>query len=157
MPHQTPKQIGELLCEAAQNGTLTHYPHLLTAQNLTLKNEDGNTPIHEAAYHGHLDQIPPPLLTQENIRIENESYNTPLHRAAYHGHLDQIPLPLLTEENLTLENPLTEDSPLRIAVDNGYIHQIPWEIFRNPATYEKFKDRLPESHLQQLTGWRADR
>lgn len=154
---QTPVQICELLCAAARNGTLNQFPHLLTQENLTLRDDEGNTPIHEAACHGHLGQIPSSLLTQENLTLENENYNTPLHRAAYYGHLDTIPLHLLTEENLTLENPLTEDSPLRIAVGNGYIHQIPWEFFKSPKIYEEFEEQIPESHRQKLAAWKTGR
>ena len=82
----------EKIFEAAKNGTLNQLaPKLLTQENLTIKNGDEDTPLHNAALFGHLDQIPREFLTQENLTIKNKYGDAPLHKAAYSGHLDQIP------------------------------------------------------------------
>ncbi len=72
-------------------------PKILTEKNLTLKNNDGDTPLHESAYNGHLNKIPKNLISQNNIFNENIYGNTILNFAMQKGHLDQIPYLLLKQ------------------------------------------------------------
>ncbi len=51
----------------------------------------GNTPLHAAAYEGHLDQIPPQLLTRERMGTRNYDGVSVAQTALDRGFLDQIP------------------------------------------------------------------
>jgi ankyrin repeat protein len=85
-----------------------------------VKNNQGNTPLHLAARHGTLDQVPRQFLTKETLTIRaTPSYapegfyltssgykvqtETVLHIAALYGHGDQLPQEFLTPEYLCLE------------------------------------------------------
>jgi ankyrin repeat protein len=72
-------------------------PNLLTQENLTIKDNNGSTPLHWAARKGHLNQIPEKFLTQENLTLRNLWEQTPLHFAAIGGYLNQIPYPILKQ------------------------------------------------------------
>ena len=114
--------------EAAKHGALDQIPReLLTTENLTMKKDNGWTPLHFAALHNHLTQIPRELLTQENLTIKNNSGYTPLHYAARKGHLNQIPKELLTQENLTMKDRKGWTS-LHEAAWYGHLDQIPKEL-----------------------------
>ena len=64
---------------------------VLTAELLLTRNDHGDTPLHAAAYEGHLDQVPPPLLTAENLGARNYDGVTPVRIAASRGFIEQLP------------------------------------------------------------------
>ena len=69
----------EKVFEAAKHGTLNQLaPKLLTQENLTIKNSDGETPFHLAAKYSHLNQLPEEFrAAAKNIRqISNLTANT---------------------------------------------------------------------------------
>ena len=54
------------------SGQLAAIPREHLTDDLVLtRNDNGDTPLHAAAYEGHLDQIPVELLTPENIAVRN--------------------------------------------------------------------------------------
>ena len=56
----------------------------------TVKDNTGWTPLHTAAWHGHLDQIPG--VTAEFLAtVKDNGGKTPLHYATDYNHLAQIP------------------------------------------------------------------
>jgi ankyrin repeat protein len=71
----------------------------LTATLLLTRNEHGDTPLHAAAFEGHLDQLPQELLTAANLSVRNYAGITPLKAATLRGHSDQLP------EGLRPKNP----------------------------------------------------
>ena len=117
--NMTKDEIRETLITAELEGHLDQVPiELLTQENMTLKDEDGWTPLHEAAGSGHLKQVPTELLTQQNMTLLDRFGNTPLHGAAWGGQLDQVPKEILTQENMTLENRWGR-TPLELATVKG--------------------------------------
>jgi hypothetical protein len=93
--------------------------HLLSIELFLERNNAGETPLHVAAEHGHLDQVPSEFLTREPLICRksppyapngkyltgsgNEAHTeTVLHVAARCRHTDQIPKEFLTPEYLGL-------------------------------------------------------
>ncbi|MGH6990987.1 MAG: hypothetical protein ACRES9_06155, partial [Gammaproteobacteria bacterium] len=63
----------------------------LTADLLLTRNDNGDTPLHAAAYEGHLDQVPRELLTPERIGTRNYDGLTVLKTALNRGFENQLP------------------------------------------------------------------
>jgi len=97
---------------------------LLTAANLTIKDDFKCTSIHYAADCGHLNELPQHILTAEAITMKNSGGWTAIHNAARSGHLDQIPEALLTVENMMLEE-LAGRTPFFLSAISGHIDQVP--------------------------------
>ena len=95
----------------------------VTAELLaTVKDNDGETPLHDAAWRGHLDQIPG--VTAEFLAtVKNNHNDTPVRFAAQYGHLDQIPG--VTAELLATVKDNAGETPLHDATQYGYLAQIP--------------------------------
>jgi hypothetical protein len=100
--------------------------HLLGIELFVEQNNAGETPLHVAARHGHLDQVPLQFLTKETLTCRRASgtyltgsgkvaqTETVLHVAARYHHTDQIPKEFLMPEYLRLvasgyETTLLED------------------------------------------------
>lgn len=75
---------------AAMAGCLHLLPHIESA---CYHQPDlwGNTPIHLAAQHGHLNQIPPEILNKKSLLRRNKRGLSALHLAAGNKHLRQVP------------------------------------------------------------------
>jgi hypothetical protein len=70
-------------------------PKLFTQENLTKKDINGCTPLHQLARRNKLNQIPQKFLSEENLTIKNKFADTPLHWAALNDILTQIPYEIL--------------------------------------------------------------
>jgi ankyrin repeat protein len=55
------------------------------------RNDNGDTPLHAAAYEGHLDQVPEALLTRERVATRNYDGISVASLAAERGFTSQIP------------------------------------------------------------------
>ena len=53
--------------------------------NKNARSNDGGTPLHKAAYRGHLNVVRELLQRGANINARNHDGLTPLHKAAYRG------------------------------------------------------------------------
>ncbi|HRI83392.1 MAG TPA: hypothetical protein PLF88_13190, partial [Opitutaceae bacterium] len=57
------------------------------------RNDNGDTPLHAAAYEGHLEQIPAPLFDAALLNVRNYDGLTVGRLAVERGHAAQIPAP----------------------------------------------------------------
>ena len=87
-------------------------------------NKEGFTPLQQAAYNGHLDQVPVELLTKENMLLPDKEGFTPLQWAAIKVQLDQVPVEILTKENILLPDKYG-NTPLHWAAIKGHLDQVP--------------------------------
>jgi ankyrin repeat protein len=55
------------------------------------RNDNGDTPLHAAAYEGHLDQVPAAILTPERVATRNYDGISVAALAAEKGFISQIP------------------------------------------------------------------
>jgi len=109
------------LHKAAINGTLEQAPkELLTYENLTALDNQGDTVFHKSASKGTLDKLPKELVTEKNFLVKNTSGWTTFDVAAMYGYLDQIPEHLLTPKVM-----LNGYSTLHLAAGEGHLNQLP--------------------------------
>ncbi|HYD85213.1 MAG TPA: ankyrin repeat domain-containing protein, partial [Opitutus sp.] len=68
------------------------------ADLLLTRNDNGDTPLHAAAYEGHLDQVPLGLLTEENLNVRNYEGVSVGRTAINCGYSEHIPAPFRPKE-----------------------------------------------------------
>jgi serine/threonine protein kinase len=132
------------LLKAAENGDLIKVRIALeNGANPNTKYDDGWTPLHIAAYRGHVEIVK--LLLERgadpNAKIDDGS--TPLHIAAYRGHVEIVKL--LLERRA---DPNAKDNkgrtPLHSAAYNGHVEivRVLLEYGANPRIADN-KGRIP--------------
>lgn len=123
-------------------------------QAMSLKDANGQTPLHFAADGGHLDQVPKALLTAQSMSLKDANGLTPLHFAARESHLDQVPKALLTIETMTIR---ANDGwiPLHWVAFKGQFNKVPQKLLTlETMTIKNHKGETPlhwgTQHLDQL-------
>ncbi|MBL6621577.1 MAG: ankyrin repeat domain-containing protein [Rickettsiales bacterium] len=76
----------EKLFSAITSSNTEQVKQLITEDNVNDKNDEGKTPLHEAAKKGNLEIINLLLGLQVQIEAKDEEGKTPLHEAAQYGH-----------------------------------------------------------------------
>jgi hypothetical protein len=91
------------LHHCARKGLTTSVRRLLSIRNITVnvKDVNGETPLHWAAWKGHIEIARLLLQNGAEVNVKNNGGITPLHCAAEHGHVDI--LHLLVENGADLE------------------------------------------------------
>ena len=91
------------LHHCARNGLTTSVKRLLSIRNITVnvKNVHGSTPLHDAAYNGHVEIARLLLQNGADANVRDNNGYTPLHLAAFYGYVDI--LHLLVENGANLE------------------------------------------------------
>lgn len=84
--------IHTLLMSACAHGSISCAQYLIEkGANISLKNCDGDSALHWAAYTGRDEMIPILLESRpEEIEARNQEGNTPLHIASFRGHTDFV-------------------------------------------------------------------
>ena len=123
----------------------------------------GVTPLHWAAEHGYLNEVPKELLSYKpamlSVMRDRHDFGfcvwSPLHLAARSGHLDQIPKEMLTIGNLVVKNGLGNTS-LHLAAECGHLDQVPEELFTAdlvPACGNKTRGTKTPIMTKDSSGW----
>lgn len=86
---------------------LAAHPELVNANG---ENKFGNTPLHFAAYNGHLECTAELIKRGANVNAKNRSGNTPLHDAITGGHEEIVRLLLNSGANSKLRNSAGKDA-----------------------------------------------
>jgi ankyrin repeat protein len=78
------------LHRAAKSGDIDSVRKLLDQVfvDINVQNDDGDTPLHYAAYHGRVDIMRELLAHRADVKVCNRAKNTSLHHAAVNGNED---------------------------------------------------------------------
>jgi len=128
LTHQNSTQVTPLHI-AAKFGHLVQVPSAVfydkDPQDILCKDDQGQTFLHEAAYTGHIGQLPCQFI-KAHIMTENRYGVTPLMIAAGHGNLRKLPAEVVTEANLLVNNGAC--TALHNAARGGYLEDIPLKL-----------------------------
>jgi len=106
--------------------------------NVEAKNNDGWTPLHYAAWNGHIDAVQY-LVEKANANVEakDDIYgSTPLHYAAEKGHVDAMQY-LVEKANANVEAKDNDRcTPLQCAAWNGHIDVVQYLMEKANANVE---------------------
>ena len=88
------------------------------------KNNDDNTPIHRAAYRGHLEILK--FLTENNgganfVNAKNSNGMTPIHNAVSMGHLEIVKYLIEKGAEVDAQNKSNDMTPIHFAASKGYL------------------------------------
>ena len=92
---------------------------LAAGADVGARDNEGNTPLHEASMEGHMDVVRALLAAGADVNARNDSYgDTPLHGASCHGHMDVVRALLAAGADLGARN------------DDGYtpLHEASLEV-----------------------------
>jgi len=110
------------LFTAAVGGDLAEVKRLVVdcGANPNIQDKDGYTPLHYAAWKGHLKVVELLLEHGANPNIQDKDGYTPLHYAAWKGHLKVVELLLEHGANPNIQKHDGE-TPLHLAVWEGHL------------------------------------
>ena len=140
------------LFDAIAKGDLKKIESLLKrGVNPNIRDKDGQTPLHKAAYGGHVAVAKLLLEHGADIHARDNANWTPLHEAAYKGHVDVVRLLL---EHGADPNAKGKDgvTPLHTAAFNGHVNvaRLLLEHGANPNTQDK--DGITPLHFAAFNG-----
>ena len=110
--------LKRLLVSAAGSGDLAEVKRLVVDCGIdpNIQDDIGDTPLHYAAEHGHLDVVKLLLEHGADPNIQNNSGKTPLHYAALDGHLEIVKFLLEHGANPNVQDYKFGVTPLHFAV-----------------------------------------
>ena len=110
------------LNNCAKNGFTSSVKRLLSIRNINVNvkdDETGSTPLHWAAYNGHVE-IARLLQNGAEVNMKSERGSTPLHWAADPGHVDILHLLVENGADLEAQSKIGWRA-LHLAVLNGHL------------------------------------
>lgn len=87
--------------------------------DINVTNQPEETPLHEACFHGHLENVKSLISNGSNVNLKNQYGETPLHEACLLGHLDIVKYLISNGANVTIRNQSGE-TPLDLARRKSY-------------------------------------
>ena len=97
-----------------------------------VRQTDGSTPLHLAAYNGHLNVVQY-LITQHkcDTMCKRTNGSTPLHDACWNGHLDVVEYLITQHKCDTMCKTNQGATPLNLAANNGHLDVVEYLITRH--------------------------
>ena len=135
---------------------------LAKGAEVDVKNKWGETPLHEAAEHGHLDVVKALLAKGAEVDAKNKHGKTPLHLAAKDGNLDVVKELLAKGAEVDAKD---EDgrTPLDLAASEGHLDVVQASVIKLAEHAKKPKkskeapkivtDTLQKRCLPEVAQW----
>ena len=92
--------------------------HLAAGTDVNTNDEDGETPLYRAAYHGYMEIAKLLIAEGADVNTKSDWLNTPLHDAASEGRNEIVELLIAKGANVNAKNK-GEVTPLDLAVYYG--------------------------------------
>lgn len=124
------KKEAKLLEAATKNNYDLAHKLLFTGVDINIVDKGGNTPLHRAAWKGHLRIVK--LLVEHKAAISKGTNmgNSPLHRAAYNGRINVIRYLLDNNANIDIECNYGH-TPVFAAAHYGQIRELKYLICKS--------------------------
>lgn len=141
---ETSEEIDSALWNASKQGKHEVCAELLSCffyenfkANINFKGLHGWTPLHVAAFEGHLEVCELLLSYNETVKINafSENNSTPLHLACAQGHLEVAHLLLKCGADAGIKD-LDGNTPLHLAAAQGRESVVSWLLLQAPDIYE---------------------
>lgn len=140
-----PKQT--IFHEIAEWGKFENFnKKILTPENLSLKNENGDTPIHLVAKSQRLMYFPKEVITDRLLDLEDNEGNTIVHLAAGTDSTRYLPVESLTDDRMLKKNK-EGISPILIASSKNNILSLPKEVQRTSLLLKENEDGIAYINL----------
>ena len=111
------------------------------AEDITRKNNDGDTPLHLAAWYGNLDRVKELLNKSADVRVKNLNGKTPLHYAVQQGHLEIVQLLVFQGADVNAKDNFG-DTPLHMAAYYNMTDEIARFLVSKSANVNVKNDRI---------------
>ena len=100
---------------------------LLRFEDVNIRDENGWSPLHFAAFKGSNETIGFLLVFNADIDAKNENLETPLHLAAWNGMLDNVRLLIKLGADINAQDQIGQ-TPVKMAAHFGHV-EIVKELF----------------------------
>jgi ankyrin repeat protein len=114
--------------------------------DLDTQNLYGQTPLHLAAQHGHVQVVERLLKNEADPKIKAQFDKTPLHLAAQHGHVQVVELLLQKNADPDIKDK-EGNNPLLIAAEKGYVKVVELLLQKKAAKDIQDKNLKTPLHL----------
>ena len=119
--------------------------------DVNAKNNNGLTPLHEAAYRGNAEVIPVLVKAGADVNAKNNNGLTPLHEAAYRGNAEVISVLIKVEADVNAKAKY-DWTPLHSAAWKGHTKVIPVLVKAGADVNAKTIDGHTPLHLAAQEG-----
>lgn len=145
---ETSEEIDSALWNASKQGKHEVCAELLSSffyenfkANINIKGPHGWTPLHVAAYEGHLEVCKLLLSYSETVKIDafSDYDSTPLHLACAQGHVEIAHLLLKCGADIGVKD-LDGNTPLHLAASQGRESVVSWLLLQGPDIFNLNKE-----------------
>ncbi len=108
----------------------------------TAEDEDKKTPMHLAAFNGHVEVVRRLIEKGADATAEDKDKKIPLHLAAENGHLEVVRLLIEKGADATAEDK-DKKTPVHLAAFNGHLDIVRLLIEKSADATAEDKDKIP--------------